>query len=187
MYKNKFFLLTYLLIIIYFIKKYILKINNNFIVNPGNIMITNRTYSSWQFIKPLKYSSEKIGDLYIIKYHHIMNTTINDYILFKGDIVLLNKNNINNDIVYDAIFKDSLNRYGFNLDFKNNFKTNLDMDGEVYDVAIKNGYLYIMFLKNCSDNNVLFEENNICYIKNNTYNEINDFLNTYYFDEKFIT
>lgn len=157
MYKNKFFLLTNLLIIIYFI------------VNPGNTLITNRTYSSWQFVKPLKYSSEKIGDLYIIKYHHIMNTTIN------------------NDIIYDAIFKDSINRYGLNLDFKNNFKNNLDMNGEVYDVTIKNGYLELMFLNNCSDNKVLFEENNICYIKNNTYNEINDFLNAYYLDEKFIT
>lgn len=189
MYKNKLFLLTNLLIIFYFIKTYYLKINNckSFIVNPGDILLTNRTYSSWQFINSLKYSSEKITDLYNVKYYNIINMTLDNYILFRGDIVLFNKDKINNNKPnYDAVFKGSLNRNLYNDDFNYNFHENVNMNNEIYKININDGILEIKFLNNCSNNKVLFEENNICYIKNNTYYKINDFLNAYYFNEKFI-
>lgn len=154
----------------------------SFNILPGNNMITNRSYSSWQFMSSFSYSSEKISDLYNVNYVHITNTTLNDYLLFKGDVVLINKINEN----YDAYFKDSINRNGFNIDFKNNFQNNMYMNGEIYDVAMKDGYLEIMFLNNCSHNSVLFEKNEICHFKNNTLDDINDFLNAYYFNENFI-
>lgn len=34
-------------------------------------MITNRTYSNWQFIKSLEYFSESLIDLYNVKYYNI--------------------------------------------------------------------------------------------------------------------
>lgn len=189
MYKNKLFLLTNLLMIFYFIKTYFLKINNckSFIVSPGDILLTNRTYSSWQFINSLKYSSEKITDLYNIKYYNIINTTLNNYVLFRGDIVLFDKNKINNNKTnYDAVFKGALNRNLYYDDFNYNFHENINMNNEIYKININDGILEIKFLNNCSNNKVLFEENNICYIKNNIYYKINDFLNEYYFNEKFI-
>lgn len=60
------------------------------------------------------------------------------------------------------------------------------MKNETYNVIVKNGYLEIMFLNDCSNNTVLFEEDKICNIKNSILNNINNFLNSY-FDEKFIT
>lgn len=150
MYKNKIFLLINLFLIFYFIKTYYLKINNykSFIVNPGDIVLTDRTYSSWQFINSFKYSSEKITDLYNIKYYNIINITLNDYILLRGDIVLFNKNKlINNNINYDGVFKGSFNRQGLNLDFKKKFKNNLHMNGEKYEITIKDEYLQIIYLE----------------------------------------
>lgn len=185
MYKNKLFILTNLFILFILLKHVILKINEcrRVIVNPGDILLTNTTYTSFQFINQLKYSSDLISDIYNINYVHIINTTFEDYVLFKGDVVLINKRNNKKD----AIFKDSINRQSLNVHFKKNFKNNIYMNGEKYDVAMKEGYLEILFIKNCSNNSVLFENDGICYFKNKTYYEINDFLNSYYFYEKFIT
>lgn len=41
---------------------------NEFSIISGNTVITNRTYSSWQFINPIKYSSELLSELYTINY-----------------------------------------------------------------------------------------------------------------------
>lgn len=153
-----------------------------FNILPGNIMITNRTYTSWQFMNQLKYSSENINDLYNINYINIINTTLNNYLLFKGDVVLYDKKNIS----YDAVFKDSLNRQGYNYDFKNNFMDNVNMNNEIYDIAMKDGSLEIMFLSNCSKNSLLYEKDKYCFIKNNTYNDIIKFLNSYFINENFI-
>lgn len=142
---------------------------NVFNILPGNTMVTNRTYSSWQFLNSIKYSSEILNEIYTIKYYNIINTTLNDYVLFKGSIVLFNEQKNN----YDAVFKDSLTQFIYYDDFNYNFHENVDMNKEIYKIEINNGLLEIKFLNNCSNNSVLFENNQRCYFKNDTYNNIN--------------
>lgn len=72
---------------------------------PGDNMVTNETFSNWQFFTSIKYSSEVITDIYNIKYDKILSTTLNGYILLKGNIVL-NTETENED--YDAIFKTTI-------------------------------------------------------------------------------
>lgn len=177
MYKNIIFLLISFLTLIYLLKTF----KNKILITPGDIMVTNRTYSNWQFIKPFKYSSQSLIDLYNVKYYNIYNTKINSYNSFVGNIVLFDKN----DIDYYAFFKDSPS-IAFIHDFIYYFNKYVNMKNETYNVALKNGYLEIMFLNNCSNNTVLFEKEKICHIKNYVLNNINIFLNSY-FDEKFIT
>lgn len=153
---------------------------DKFNILPGNIMITNTSYSLWQYLKPKKYSSELITDIYDIKYYNIMNTKLNDYILLKGDIVIFDKNNKD----YYANFKEYINQIYYH-NFISDFKENVDMNKEIYNIDIKNGLLELMFLNNCSNNSVLLENNKSCIFKNNTYNNINYFLNSY-FNEIFI-
>lgn len=87
---------------------------------------------------------------------------------------------------YDAVFKDSL-IFTFYNDFDYNFHENVNMNNEIYKLEINSGILELKFLNNCSNNSILFENNQRCFFKNNTYNNINNFLNRYYFNEKFIT
>lgn len=152
-----------------------------FNVLPGITMITNRTYSSWQFMKPIKYSSELLNNLYTIKYYNILNTTLDNYLLFKGNIVLFDQNNTS----YDAVFKDSLNQLSYYNDFNYYFNKNVDMNKETYKLEINDGLLELKFLNNCSNNSVLIEKDNTCFFKNNTYDNINNFFK-YYFNEEFI-
>ena len=143
--KNKFSFLIIFLILIYLIKIYYSKNYNKykpFIIKPGNIMITNRTHSSWQFIKPLKYEYETLSDLYIIKYYNIINTTLDGYLSFKGNIVIFNKNNTNTT-EYVAVFKDSLISTFYNdLDYY--FHKKVEMNDEIYKININNGLLQII-------------------------------------------
>lgn len=72
-----------------------------------------------------------------------------------------------------------------NINGYNSFVGNIVLfdKNETYNVVVKNGFLEIIFLNNCSNNTVLFEENQICKIKNNILDDINISLNSY-FDEK---
>lgn len=62
-----------------------------FNIFPGMNMVTNRTYTSWQFLKPQKYSSELISELYDIKYYNMINTTFEGYFLLRGNIMMFDK------------------------------------------------------------------------------------------------
>lgn len=151
-----------------------------FDILPGNTMITNRSYTVWQYLKPKKYSSELIKELYDIKYYNKVNTTFNGYLLFTGNIMIFDINTQN----YVAIFKDFSDQLYYS-EFISYFNQNVDMNKEIYKVAIKNGILELLFLKNCSNVSVLFEKDEKCYFKNDTNNAINNFISDY-FNQKFI-
>lgn len=153
---------------------------SKFKILPGNTMITNSSYSVWQYLKPKIYTSEMITDIYDIKYYNIMNTTLNDYVLLKGNIILFDKKNQE----YHANFKEYLNRI-YHYQFIYDFKDKIDMNKEVYKLDLKDGLLELMFLKNCSNNTVLLESYKSCNLKDNIINEINIFLSDY-FNEFFI-
>ena len=109
---------------------------DKFNILPGNTMVTNTSYSLWQYLKARKYSSELITDIYDIKYYNIMNTKLNDYVLLKGNIVIFDKNNKD----YYANFKEYINQIYYN-NFIYDFKENVDMNNEIYNIDIKNGLL----------------------------------------------
>lgn len=148
---------------------------------PGNIMVTNETFSSWQFFTPVKYSSEIITNLYNIKYDNVLSTTLNGYILLKGSIFLSNTENKD----YDAIFKE-FSKPVYYYDFIYHFNNSVEMNNETYIIDIKEGLLELMFLNNCSNSSVLTEIDNICFINDNAYNNVNEFLKVY-FSEEFIS
>lgn len=153
---------------------------NEFNIIPGNTMITNVTYSVWQYLKPKKYSSELITDIYDIKYYNIYNTTLNDYILLKGNIILFDKNNKD----YYANFKEYLNQIYYH-NFIYDFKENVNMNNEIYNIDIKEGLLELMFLNNCNNNSVLSVTNKSCSLTNKFIDNVNEFLNDY-FNEFFV-
>lgn len=49
-----------------------------------------------------------------------------------------------------------------------------------------NKEIYKLEINNCSSNSVLLGNNQRCIFNNNTYDNINSFLNQYYFNENFI-
>lgn len=153
---------------------------SKFKILPGNTMITNPSYSVWQYLKQKIYTSEMITDIYDVKYYNIMNTTLNDYVLLKGNIILFDKK----DQEYHANFKEYLNRI-YHYQFIYDFKDKIDMNKEVYNLDLKDGLLELMFLKNCSNNTVLLESYKSCNLKDSIINEINMFLSDY-FNEFFI-
>lgn len=148
----------------------------------GNTLITDKSSSVWQFIDSKMYSSELITNIASMKYFNIYNTTYNDYVLMKGNIVIYD-DNINE---YVALLKDFLLPIYYN-NFHNEFIKEVNMNDEIYDVAIHNSFLQISFLNNCSTNTVLYEDKDYqaCSFNDETYNNINNFLNKY-FKEKFV-
>lgn len=122
----------------------------------GNTLITDKSSSVWQFIDSKMYSSELITNIASMKYFNIYNTTYNDYVLMKGNIVIFDDNT--NE--YVALFKEFLLPIYYN-DFNYYFKKEVNMNNEVYDLSIHNGFLQISFLNNCSNNTVLYEDKNI--------------------------
>lgn len=151
-------------------------------VFPGDNMITNETFSNWQIFTPIKYSSEVITDIYNIKYDKILSTTLNGYIFLKGSIVL-NKEKENED--YDGIFK-GFSKTQYYYDFIIHFKKEITMNNEAYNIDIKEGFLELMFLNNCSNSKALSEIKNVCFINNDILDNINYFLKVY-FSEEFIS
>lgn len=182
MIKNKMIILV-ILLIFYFIKTYYFKENDkckNFIINPGNTIITNRTNSNWQFRNIKKYNSDIITNLYNIKYYNVLNKYSDGYNVFSGNIVLFEKDNTK----YDAVFKDFLNKFSY-IDFYKLFNKYVDMNNKNYNISITNGFLELSFHDNCKMNSILLESDKGCFFNNYTYNNINEFLNSY-FVEKFI-
>lgn len=151
-----------------------------FTIFPGTTMITNRTYTSWQFLKHQKYSSELTSKLYDIKYYNIINTTLNGYLLIKGNMMMFDKNNDN----YISIFKEYLDDIHYS-DFIYYFKETVNMRNEIYKLALKGNKMEFLFWNNCTNNNLLYESKEGCIFKDNIYEEINSFLNNY-FNEIFI-
>lgn len=147
---------------------------------PGDTIITNRSYSVWQYLNSKKYSSELIPEIYDIKYYNRINTTFNGYLLFTGNIMMFDKKTQN----YDAVFKEFLEQTHYS-EFIYYFNKYVNMNKEIYKINIKEGILELLFLKNCTNVSVLFEKDGICDFKNNTYNSINNYLNDY-FNQKFI-
>lgn len=154
---------------------------SEFNILPGDTMITNRSYTSWLFLKPKKYSSELIPEIYDIKYYNKKNTTFNNYLLFIGNIMIFEKNTKN----YNAIFKGFSDKMYYE-EFIADFNKYVDMNKEIYKIDIKDGFLELLFLNNCSNNSVLFEKDEECYFKNYTIENINYYLNDY-FNQIFIT
>lgn len=71
-------------------------------------------------------------------------------------------------------------------DFIYHFKNEINMNNETYNVDIKEGFLELMFLNNCSNSMALKEIENICFIKNDIHDIINEFIKVY-FSEEFIS
>lgn len=146
-----------------------------FNIFPGTSMITNRTYTVWQFLKPQKYSSELISELYNIKYYNMLNTTLNSYFLLKGNIMMFDKKSDE----YINIFKEYSDDISYSY-FINHFIEDVDMNNEIYKIAIKEGRLEFLFWNNCTNNSLLYETQKGCIFKDNIYNEVNKFLNNYF-------
>lgn len=153
---------------------------SSFEIIPGNTVITNRTNSNWQFKDLKQYSSEIITDIYEIKYYNTLVKYSNGYILFSGNIVLFEKDNTR----YNAVFKDFLNKFSY-IDFYNLFNKYVDMNNENYNISITNSFLELSFHNNCTTNSILMKTDKGCFFNNYTYNNINEFLNSY-FVESFI-
>lgn len=153
---------------------------DTFNIISGNTIITNRTNSNWEFKDLKKYSSEVITEIYDLKYYDVYNTYSEGYNLFSGNIVLFEKDNVE----YNAVFKDFLKKSS-HIDFYKLFKKYVDMNNESYNILINNGFFEISFFNNCTKNSVLLETDKGCFFNNITYNNINDFFNSY-FVEKFI-
>lgn len=151
---------------------------NEFNIIPGNTMVTNRTHSSWEFTNLKKYSSELITDIYKIEYYNILNTNTNGHEYFKGNIILFENENVN----YDAVFRNILKHTAY-YEFYIYFNKTIDMNKEIYNITINDGYLELNFLNSCKNNTVLLESDGSCIIKNGTYNKINNFLNDYFIEE----
>lgn len=154
----------------------------NFDILPGNTLITDKTSGIWQFLTPIKYSSEKIQKISTMEYFNTYNSTYNGYVLMKGNIVIFD-HNINN---YVALFKEFLLPVYYD-DFNYYFKKKVNMNKEIYSVAIHNGFLQLAFLNNCSTNPNLIEDTkkHACSFTNEAIEDINKFLLNY-FDEKFV-
>lgn len=152
----------------------------SFDILPGNTLITNKTSSIWQFITNNKYSSELLPNISNLQYFNIHNTTHNGYVLMKGNIVILD-HELNN---YISLFKEFLLPIYYN-NFHNKFIEEVDMNNEIYDVEINNGFLELSFLNNCTNNLNLFEDENGCSFNNQALGIINKFLLNY-FNEKFV-
>lgn len=150
---------------------------NNFELIEGNPYIADNT-SIWQFKKNIRYNNDFITDFFDLKYTYISNTTKNGYPILEGYIELYDKSKDEKE----GIFKEFLfPEYEDNFIY--NFKNNIEMNKEIYDIDIKNNKLRIMYLNNCSNNTCLYEKDNICFLKENIYNDINSFL-VFYFEEK---
>lgn len=153
---------------------------SEFSILPGNTLVTNESYSIWQFINAKKYTSELLTEISTMEYYNIFNTTLNGYVLIKGNIVLFNYKYHN----YDALFKEFILPVYYD-NFNYYFKDIVDMNNDIYNVGIKDGFLELMFYNNCSENKSLYENNQGCLLNNNTLNNINNFLISY-FSELFI-
>lgn len=154
----------------------------NFDILPGNTLITDKTSSIWQFLTPIKYSSEKIQKISTMEYFNIYNSTYNGYVLMKGNIVIFD-HNINN---YVALFKEFLLPVYYD-DFYGQFTKKVYMNNEIYSVAIHEGFLRLAFLNNCSKNLNLIEDDKkqACFFTKEALENINKFLLNY-FNEKFV-
>lgn len=150
-----------------------------FKILPGNTLITDKTSGIWQFVTQRSYSSELLPKISTMEYFNIYNTTYNGHVLMKGNIVIYDYK-INN---YVSLFKEFLLPLYYN-EFSNYFMEKVDMNNEIYDVAIKDGFLEFSFLNNCSNNLNLIEHKG-CRFTNNTLENINDFLLNY-FNETFV-
>lgn len=148
---------------------------SEFNILPGDTMITNRSYTIWQYIKPKKYSSELIPEIYDVKYYNRINSTFNNYLLFTGNIMMIDKKNQN----YDAIFKEFSDQLYYS-EFTGDFNKYVNMNKEIYKIAIKDGILELLFLKNCSNNSVTFEKDERCYLKDDIIDNINYYLSDYF-------
>lgn len=154
----------------------------SFDVLPGNTLVTEKTSSLWQFITSIKYSSEKLPNISTMEYFNIHNSTYNGHVLMKGNIVILDHKKKE----YISLFKDFLLPIYYN-NFHNKFMEKVNMNNEIYDVAINNGFLEFSFLNNCSKNlNLIDDGIGGCSFNNKTLENINNFLLNY-FNEKFVT
>lgn len=153
---------------------------SSFEIIPGNTIITNRTNSNWQFKDLKQYSSEIITDIYEIKYYDVLYKYSNGYSLFSGNIVLFEKYNMK----YTAVFKDFLKKSSY-IDFYKLFNKYVDVNNENYNISITNGFFELSFANNCTMNSILLENDKGCFFNNYTYNNINEFFNSY-FVESFI-
>lgn len=149
---------------------------NKYKIFPGLNVITNKLSSTWQFVSTKEYSSEYLSEFSNIIYSNIYNETNNNHTIMKGNIILLNKKDKN---TIEAYFRDFL----INKNFKGlyvNFKNNINMNDELYDIEIKDGTLNFTFYKKCSESLNLIEKNGNCLFNNNTRNNINEFLDEYF-------
>lgn len=143
----------------------------------GNIFISDRTTSNWQFINKQEYNNDFLSNIYKIRYYNIINTTHNGYLTFEGHIMLLNKNN---EVV--GLFKE-FSTHEYYYDFIYNFKEIIKMENELYNVGIEDNLLKIMYYNNCSKNICLDEKNGGCFFKENIFNDINIFLEDYFYEK----
>lgn len=176
-FKNK--LIIFLQIIVSIISISYILINNcrNYELKPGNNYITEESISNWQFMKTTKYNFENLSEISKIKYYNIYSYTYDNNIIFKGNIMLFNKEN-----EHISIFKEFLSHPNYFI-FINDFKKEIGINNISYKIEIKEGYLFLYFLGNCKNNPILIEEDNKCFIKDNIYENINIYLNDFFRDK----
>lgn len=153
----------------------------SFNIFPGYNMVSE-SKSVWQFLIYINYSSELLTKISTINYNNIYNTTVNEYTVMKGNIVMLD--NKTND--YVSLLKEIL-PYSGQSNFYYEFLNNIEMNNEPYNIKTNDGILELMFINNCSNNSVLFEDNQSCFFKNKTYDNINSFLNNYFNETLLLT
>lgn len=139
----------------------------------GNIYLTDSCRSSWQFINNKFYNNVELTDIYNLSYRNIININQNGSFVSQGYILLFDGNELS------GIFKGfsiPSSKYSFINEFKKEIK-----DDNIYNIELENDLLKIHY-KECYNNTYLKNEAD-CFFSNNTYNDINMFLN-YYFYEK---
>lgn len=175
-YNNRTFLFIQLIIIILSIKFITKDICYDFELTSGSNLITKYSKSSWRVINSKIYNNEILSEFLKIKYHDIYNYEKDEYPMFKGHIMLFDKND---EII--AVFDKFLLQFNY-YEFIYYFNDNVDMNKEIYKLDIKDGFLYLMFLNTCSNNSVIYEKDNYCLIKDKYYNNINTFMQEYFYE-----
>lgn len=151
----------------------------NFELTAGKSFITDST-SIWKFKKNIKYNNELLTNIFNLNYTYISNTTDNGYLMLEGYIEIYDKDNNEKVGLFEKFLFPE-----YEDNFIYNFKENIVMNKEIYNVGIKENKLILLYLNNCSNNTCLYEKDNICYFNEYIYNDINNFL-IFYFKEKII-
>lgn len=182
-YINKFIIFIHLFVTIILLIKY--SINNNcynYELIPGNLFITEKSKSSWQIISSKLYNKNTLPNISEMKFLNINNYLQDDYPIFKGHIMLLDKEDKEDKEDIFAIF-NNFPIQQFYYDFIFYFDKYVDLNNEIYKIDINQGLLSLKFLNKCSNNTVLYEKDNKCMIKDTYYYNINMFLQDF-FNEK---